>query len=500
MALLLFLFGVTAWANESISFQSIIKGKGKVVDFNVSENGTALAVIENWDEGLTLYRSADMGKTWDEVKWLVDNVYLEKGDVASVHDIAFLPDDTAFISGTLKSGASLFIKSTDGGKRWESINIDSAPLNMEAVGSDLLGVFKLPRQELTMLKISHDGGKTWSDLHSSVADYDGGLLALDAKTWVTVLENGGVDVTLDGGKTWQNAGIKLSGVSADRYEPGVPVKMIWGKVAGVVEPDGSKTAAACGPGTTGQVYISHDLIKWNRIDESCFEWQKNRTASRITCIAVAPNGILLAGTPDDCVLASGDGGSTWTPVPQGVDGEIKKIKCFVLNGNVVALMLQENSLVRSEFPVSALTQAEAQPSETTPPQPENMPAIKFVIGSKSYYVGDKAFDMDAAPFVENGRTFVPVRYLAYALGVPESGIVWSPSAKTVSLRKDNVLVEMAVDGNVLYVNNQGQQMDVSPVVRDGRTYLPARFVAEAFGYEVSWDPATATVLVQSKNK
>lgn len=62
----------------------------------------------------------------------------------------------------------------------------------------------------------------------------------------------------------------------------------------------------------------------------------------------------------------------------------------------------------------------------------------------------------------------------------------------------NVLVEMAVGRNVLYVNNQGQQMDVSPVVRDGRIYLPARFVAEAFGYKVSWDPATATILAQPK--
>lgn len=87
MIMLLFLFGTTAWANESISFQSVIKGK--VVDFNASENGTALAIVENWAEGLispdnkelTLYRSADMGKTWEEVGWLVDNVYLEKGDV-----------------------------------------------------------------------------------------------------------------------------------------------------------------------------------------------------------------------------------------------------------------------------------------------------------------------------------------------------------------------------------------------------------------------------------
>jgi hypothetical protein len=37
------------------------------------------------------------------------------------------------------------------------------------------------------------------------------------------------------------------------------------------------------------------------------------------------------------------------------------------------------------------------------------------------------------------------------------------------------------------------------VIRDGRTYLPAKYVAEALGYTVSWDAATQTVsIVQAK--
>lgn len=498
VAALLLLFGTAAWAGDNgISFQSAIEGN--VVNFNASENGTALAIVNDADEGLILYRSADAGKSWEKAKWLVDNAYLEQGDIASVNDIAFLPGGTAFILGERKSGTTLFIKSADGGKRWESIKTSAAPLNIEAVGSDLLGVFKMPQQDLTILRVSNDGGETWNDLKTSVADNDGGLLALDEKTYIAVLENGNVSVTLDSGKTWNDAGVKLSGKIVN-YHTGAPSWTVWGKVAGAIEPDGSKTVAACGPGATGQVYISNGLTKWTRIDSNCFEWRKNYTASRVTCIAVAPNGVLLAGTPDNCLLASGDGGSTWTPVTQGVRGEISKIKCFTVNGNIIAMMLQDNSLVRSEFPASALLPAKSpeQPS-ATPPQPENV-AARFVVGSKSYYASGKPFDMDAAPFIENGRTFVPVRFLAYALGVPDSGIVWSPSAKTVSLRKDNVIVEMAVGGNILYVNSQRQQMDVSPVIQDGRVYLPARFVAEAFGYEVSWDPAAATVLVQPKNK
>jgi hypothetical protein len=38
-------------------------------------------------------------------------------------------------------------------------------------------------------------------------------------------------------------------------------------------------------------------------------------------------------------------------------------------------------------------------------------------------------------------------------------------------------------------------MDETPFIQNGRTYLPARFVAEAFGYEVGWCGDTRTVTV-----
>lgn len=50
----------------------------------------------------------------------------------------------------------------------------------------------------------------------------------------------------------------------------------------------------------------------------------------------------------------------------------------------------------------------------------------FLVGGLRYRVGGEFRLMDAAPFVDAGRVFVPVRYLAYALGVPEDGVLWDP--------------------------------------------------------------------------
>jgi hypothetical protein len=43
------------------------------------------------------------------------------------------------------------------------------------------------------------------------------------------------------------------------------------------------------------------------------------------------------------------------------------------------------------------------------------------------------------------------------------------------------------------------QMEVAPVILDGRTYLPARYIAEAFGLKVSWGAAAQTISVSQQS-
>lgn len=49
----------------------------------------------------------------------------------------------------------------------------------------------------------------------------------------------------------------------------------------------------------------------------------------------------------------------------------------------------------------------------------------------------------------------------------------------------------------IVVNGQQVAMDVDPVIIDGRVMVPARFVAEALGATVSWDPDGRRVVIQS---
>ncbi|MBT9281113.1 MAG: copper amine oxidase N-terminal domain-containing protein [Hydrogenibacillus schlegelii] len=109
--------------------------------------------------------------------------------------------------------------------------------------------------------------------------------------------------------------------------------------------------------------------------------------------------------------------------------------------------------------------------------------------------GASVITMDAAPFIENSRTYVPVRYLANALGVADANVKWDESARLVTLAEPGFpTVEMTIGEKRVTSNGKATATDVAPVIRDARTMLPAKYVAEALGYTVEWDAQTKTVL------
>ena len=118
---------------------------------------------------------------------------------------------------------------------------------------------------------------------------------------------------------------------------------------------------------------------------------------------------------------------------------------------------------------------------------------KFVIGSNIYEIGAVPYVMDAVPYIKDSRSYVPMRYLALMLGAE---IVWSEADQTVTLNKEGETTVVFTIGSTTYtVNGESKTMDVAPEIVTDRTFLPARYVAEAFGAQVGWDAATQTVII-----
>lgn len=140
---------------------------------------------------------------------------------------------------------------------------------------------------------------------------------------------------------------------------------------------------------------------------------------------------------------------------------------------------------------------------------------------------------DAKPFVdENGRTMVPLRPIADAMGLQVAWIAekqmaifagemplefifansFETEAEAAEAREviDHVMqtvyftigkerlsgtVDVFLKNDELVSEQEEDVMDTAPVVKDGRTYAPVRYLAEAFAYDVGWDGTTSTVTI-----
>lgn len=105
-------------------------------------------------------------------------------------------------------------------------------------------------------------------------------------------------------------------------------------------------------------------------------------------------------------------------------------------------------------------------------------------------------EFDVPPQIINGRTMVPIRAIFEKMGAT---VEWDENTSSVICTKGDTVVKMTVDSMDMYISNQLTKMDISPLVIDGRTLAPARYVAEAFGANVQWSEKNNTVVICSKD-
>lgn len=90
---------------------------------------------------------------------------------------------------------------------------------------------------------------------------------------------------------------------------------------------------------------------------------------------------------------------------------------------------------------------------------------------------------DAKPCIENGRTFVPVRFIATALG---AAVDWNSSTNTAVIQKGDKEILLKLGDSKATVNGEEAILDVKPFIRNSRTFVPLRFISETLGTTVDW--------------
>ena len=116
---------------------------------------------------------------------------------------------------------------------------------------------------------------------------------------------------------------------------------------------------------------------------------------------------------------------------------------------------------------------------------EGLTTINMQIGNKHVTLNNENKILDAAPLISQNRTMVPLRFIAEAFG---ADISWAQDTKTVTI---------VIDGKVLTmrINQELEGFGAAPIISNGRTMVPIRYISEELGANVIWVPSTRTVAI-----
>jgi hypothetical protein len=94
--------------------------------------------------------------------------------------------------------------------------------------------------------------------------------------------------------------------------------------------------------------------------------------------------------------------------------------------------------------------------------------------------------------VVNSRTMVPVAVIFESLGME---VKWNDELKRVIATKDGLEVILDIGSDMPRINGVANKIDSPAYIKDSRTMVPLRFVAESTGATVVWDAETRSVLI-----
>lgn len=104
---------------------------------------------------------------------------------------------------------------------------------------------------------------------------------------------------------------------------------------------------------------------------------------------------------------------------------------------------------------------------------------------------------DTDPIIENSRTLVPLKEIFEQLGAEVS---WDAVAHTVSGKKEGTAIALKIGENKASINGKTTDIDTPAIIRNSRTMVPVRFIAESFNAEVVWEAATRTIVINTKQR
>ncbi len=284
------------------------------------------------------------------------------------------------------------------------------------------------------------------------------------------------------------------------------------KESGLIEIDLSKA------GISANVESWVDNHPQSMIDGSPRFWQSNSSASapfivdlnmmnvyKVTRINMTPRGSTdWHGTWEKYNIYASIDGENYTLVKENLsNARSVNVKLIVFDKPVEARFLRFEIL---EGYMNRAACSELEVFESVKDKNERIENSKegyvLTVDKKEIVVikgkEEKVVTTDVAPFIVSGTTFIPLRGLLTEMGAE---ILWEDEEQKVTIKKDGKVIHIQIWNNLVTIEGTKYgtvryTLPQYPRIKDGRTFIPLRFVSEHLGYNVGWNGETREITIE----
>lgn len=123
----------------------------------------------------------------------------------------------------------------------------------------------------------------------------------------------------------------------------------------------------------------------------------------------------------------------------------------------------------------------------------NLAIDGLVVPTERVEGNNTPFHLEARPQMRSNSVFVPVRVVSEILGADVS---WENP--NINIKYEDMTINLTVGSRTAYNGTQKITLPAALYVRNGYTYVPIRFVAEAFNCDVEWQAKKNLVNIKIK--
>ncbi len=542
------------WTQVKVPNNSTNKKTVRLIEFAKDPDGRTVMILAYNTWGAVYWWSDDKGKSWSQVEF--DRVLEDIWNISAGYNAEGFAVVENQPNITYYSFGDQVYKSVDGGKTYRWSNSGFSGINTNCVYFDQenymwfcdvdrgLSVTDTPYAEGTYPTVSRTGPEAYSgavavdpkDINHVFTDINNVLYETTDRgaNWTAVdgvkpsylvkyhKDDSNVIYTSgstskDGGKTWVENSMAITAVSNVNndvlYSYNSSEKSLY------QSKDRGTTWNKFSSNVGGNYVFYPDEFDENTIWYGGFNGVLYKTVNGVITAYGAQNGLLyskginsimaIAQDPKDknhlvvggkCTVAgirspgiyeTYDGGETWILVPGAKGTFITTSIAFSPISEEVFIGTCSNGFYVYDYKTfKQWYNGELVVDKSDEIIIEN----QYTDGRVRVKINGDMIGFDSNPFIENGRTFVPMRKIFETLGAT---IEWDNDTETVTATKGSDVIKLTIGSNKAIVNGTEKELDAPAQLRNDRTMVPLRFVSESLGLKVDWSESNNLVIIKN---